>query len=102
MSILTTLLGSDENSKLSETDIAMDMAKDSKFGITSLSMASAEATNPQLRQLLKSQLDTAINEHFELSDLLIKKGWYPAFAKPEQQLKTSYDGIQNLTQKNQG
>ena len=71
MSILDTLLGTDN--KLSEKDIAADMLKDSKFGVKSLSGAAAETVNPELRTMLRLQLDAAVKEHFELSDLAIKK-----------------------------
>lgn len=98
MSILNNLLGMDENTDISEQDLAMDLENDSKSGITALSVAAVEALNPQLRQLYKNQLDIAINQHFELTDMLIKKGWDPAFSKPEDQLKTSYQNSQNLTQ----
>lgn len=86
MSILGSLLGLDETS-LEEKDIALDMLKDSKFNVTSLANAAAEAVNPELRSLLRCQLDTAVKENFQLSDILIKKGWYPAFDNPQDQLK---------------
>lgn len=62
--------------------IAKDMIKDSKFGVISLTAAAAEAVNPELRQMLGKQLDKAVTEHFELSDMLINKGWYPAYDEP--------------------
>jgi len=46
-----------------------------------------KVTNPQLRQMLTSQLNSCINDHFKLSDMAISKGWYPAYATPEEQLK---------------
>lgn len=67
MSFLDTLLGNDD--KLRDKDIALDMIKDSKFGATSLSAAVAEAVNPELRAMLKQQLDKAVTEHFDLSDM---------------------------------
>jgi similar to spore coat protein len=96
MSILGSLLGLDDN-KLEEKDIAMDMLKDSKFTVTALSAAAAEAVNPELRNMLRSKLDTAVKEHFELSDLAIRKGWYPAFESPEGQLKQEKEKSQNLS-----
>lgn len=90
MSILGTLLGTENVSMLSEKDIASDMLKDSKFSVTSLTAAAAEAVNPELRNLLRNQLDTAMKEHFELTDILVKKGWYPANDTPAEQLKKVY------------
>ena len=96
MSILSSLLGLDDD-KLEEKDIAMDMLKDSKFAVTTLSAAASEAVNPDLRNLLRSKLDIAVKEHFELSDLAVKKGWYPAFESPESQLKQEKEEAQDLS-----
>lgn len=96
MSFLDALLGNDD-STLSDKDIALDMVKDSKFAVTSLSAAAAEAVNPQLREMLRGQLDKAVTEHFELSDIVINKGWYPAQDQPMEQLKQEYESSQNLS-----
>ncbi len=94
MSILGSILGLDDVS-LSEKDIAFDMLKDSKYNVTLLSSAAAEAINPELRSLLRGQLDTAVKEHFQLCDILINKGWYPAFDSPQDQLKKENNMSQN-------
>ena len=93
MSFLNMLLGSDN--KLESKDIAQDMIKDSKFGVTSLT--AAEAVNPGLRQIIGQQLDKAVSEHFELTDILIRKGWYPAYDEPVEQIKKEYEKSQKLT-----
>lgn len=72
MSFLDKLLGTDD-STLAAKDIAQDMLKDSKFAVTSLSAAAAEAVNPELREMLRGQLDKAVAEHFELSDIAVDK-----------------------------
>lgn len=92
MSFLDNIMGSDN--KLSDKDIAMDVLKDSKFGVESLSVAVSEAVDPQLRNMLSGQLTSAVNEHFKLSDMLIKKGWYPAYDSPDQQLRSGYNESQ--------
>ncbi|EKQ55579.1 MULTISPECIES: spore coat protein [unclassified Clostridium] len=96
MSFLDALLGNDDSS-LSDKDIALDMVKDSKFAVTSLSAAAAEAVNPELREMLRGQLDKAVTEHFELSDIVINKGWYPAQDQPMEQLKNEYENSQSLS-----
>lgn len=93
MSFLDKLLGT----KLSAQDIAQDMIKDSKFGVTSLAAAASEAVNPELREMLRNQLDKAVAEHFQLSDMVINKGWYPAYDEPMEQIKDDYEKSQNLT-----
>lgn len=95
MSFLDKLLGNDDTT-LAARDIAQDMLKDSKFAVTSLSAAAAEAVNPELREMLRGQLDKAVTEHFELSDVAVNKGWYPAQENPMEQLRTEYENSQNL------
>lgn len=96
MSFLDRLLGNDD-ATLSDRDIAQDMLKDSKFAVTSLSAAATEAVNPELREMLRSQLDKAVTEHFELCDMVVDKGWYPAKDDPMTQLKNEYETSQNLS-----
>jgi similar to spore coat protein len=97
MSFLDKLFGN-EDTALVDRDIAHDMIKDSKFAVTSLSAAAAEAVNPELREMLRGQLDKAVTEHFELSDILINKGWYPAQDEPMEQLKNDYENSQSLSE----
>lgn len=97
MSFLNRLLGDDDD-KLEDKEVAQDMIKDSKFSISALSLAVSEAVNPELRQMLKQQLDQAVNEHFELADAAVNKGWYPAQDEPIEQLKRSYEKSQRLTE----
>lgn len=96
MSFWDNLFGND-NSELTDKDIAQDMIKDSKFAVTSLSAAAAEAVDPDLRDMLRSQLDKAVTEHFELSDMVIDKGWYPAQDSAIEQLKNEYAASQELS-----
>jgi similar to spore coat protein len=96
MSFLDRLLGNDD-SILTDKDIAQDMLKDSKFAVTSLSAAVSEAIKPELREMLRGQLDKAVTEHFELSDIIINKGWYKAQDQPIEQLKNEYENSQNLS-----
>lgn len=58
-------------------------------------MALAESTNPQLRQMLNSQLNSCITSHHKLSDLALNKDWYEAYATPIQQVQTDVQDAQN-------
>ena len=77
MSWLDDLFGvdnnsSDENNSNSnnnDKNIALDMLTASKASIGTLAKAAVEAVNPQLRQILSSQLTNTVNEHFRLSDI---------------------------------
>lgn len=93
MTIMENILG---GGTMSDKDIASDMLKDSKFGVSMLSMAAAEATNPQLRQLINGQLTASVNEHHRLSDIAIKKGWYKPYPSPQEQLSNDYKESQGL------
>lgn len=86
------------NVALSDRDIALDMLIMSKSDITSLSGAITETTNPLLRQMLCTQLNNCINQHFRLSDMVISKQWYNAYATPQQQIQQDINEAKNLPQ----
>ncbi|MBC2581633.1 spore coat protein [Clostridium sp. DJ247] len=86
----------DKNSKLNDKEIALDMLIMSKLDITSMAKAVTETTNPQLRQMLSSQLNNCINQHFRLADMAINKQWYNAYASPQQQLQQDITEVQQL------
>ena len=86
MGFFETLMGNDTS--LNDKDIVFDMLKDSKFGLTGLTMAIAESTNPQLRQMLTTQWNSCVTNHHKLSDIALKKDWYQAYATPYQQVQT--------------
>ena len=95
MSLMDIILGS--STTLTKKDIAMDMLTDSKSHILTLARLTAKAINPDLRKRLASQLDSAVKNHFELADLAIRKGWYPAFDTPEEQLTKAYNDSETLS-----
>lgn len=90
MGWLTDLFG-DEYTKLTDQDIATDMLKDSKFVLNALATAIPEASNPELRQLLKKSLNEALIAHFRLSDLAINNAWYRPNLDPQEQLQRDYN-----------
>lgn len=86
MSLMNNLLGS-STIALQDRDTSYEILKDSKFNISCITKAAMETVNPQLRELLSSQLASTLNKHFELSDIMIKKGWYCPNDDPNQQLQ---------------
>lgn len=56
--------------------LALDLLKDSKFGITGLAKASTETSHLLLRNFIDTTLNECIEDHFRLTDLLMTKGWY--------------------------
>ncbi|MCM0648279.1 spore coat protein [Clostridium swellfunianum] len=103
MSWFSNILSDEDNSSssLGDKEMASDMLMASKADITALAKAVTEAANPQLRQILTNQLNSCINDHFQLSDLAIQKGWYNAFASPGQQIKQDMQEAQNLINQDQ-
>ena len=86
MKIINNLLGN-SSVILHDRDISYQILGDSKLSISCITKAAMETVNPQLRELLSSQLTASLNKHFELSDIMIKKGWYAATDDPNQQLQ---------------
>lgn len=90
-----------DSGSLSDKDLVLDMLTGSKFSIEVLAKTITETTNPQLRQMLASQLNMNINEHFRLSDMAISKQWYNAYATPQQQIQEDVKEAENLVQQSQ-
>jgi similar to spore coat protein len=88
----------DQNTTLTEKDIAIDLITSSKATIATLAKAVSETTNPQLREVLKNQLTACVNSHHRLSDIAISKGWYNADTNPQQQLQNELSAINTVTQ----
>lgn len=77
----------DKNIILGDKDIVYDMLKDSKFGLIGLTFALSECTNPQLRLILLDQFNRCVIDHHALTDLAVKKDWYPSDAAPLDQIR---------------
>lgn len=77
----------DKKMILSDKDIVYDMLKDSKFGLIGLTFALSECTNPQLRIILLDQFGRCVTDHHALTDLAMKKDWYPSDAAPMDQIR---------------
>ena len=88
----------DQNNKLTEKDIALDLIASSKATVTTLAKVLTETTNSQLRDTLRGQLTACVNSHYRLSDIAINKGWYNAHQDPQQQLQQDLSAIGSITQ----
>jgi similar to spore coat protein len=80
---LLDMLSGGENA-LTECDIAADMLKDSKYAVRLLAEAVTEVGHAELRQLLFKRLNAAVDHHYQLADLVMKKEWYKPYLVPEQ------------------
>ena len=81
---------------MDDKDIGLGMLSSSKAGIAMLTATIVETTNPQLRQMLTSQLNAAINSHFQLSDMAIQNGWYNAYDTPSEQINMVSRDAENI------
>lgn len=88
----------DQNNKLTEKDIALDLITSSKATVTTLAKVLTETTNSQLRDTLRGQLTACVNSHYRLSDIAMNKGWYNAHQDPQQQLQQELSTIGSITQ----
>lgn len=102
MGFFEELFGIEDNTKnnikMEERDIVNDMLKDSKFALTSLVKTIGETSNPQMREVLKQQLNTSIKNHFRLVDIATEKEWYKPYLNPMDQMKEDYEISKDLTQ----
>ncbi|MTK10860.1 MAG: spore coat protein [Clostridiaceae bacterium] len=89
---------SNSNNNAKDKETALGLLTMSKSDIVSLASVITEITNPQLRELLGSQLTNSLNEHYKLSDIAVNKQWYNTFSTPQQQLQQDVEQAQNLSQ----
>lgn len=65
--------------KLSDQVIATDFLIAAKSGVRNYSIALTETTSPEIRSILKKQLNDAIATHETISVYMTKKGYYYAY-----------------------
>ncbi|WP_041423813.1 spore coat protein [Thermosediminibacter oceani] len=75
--------------------ITLDLLNTAKAEVMAYARAVNEAANPQLRDVLAKQLQKAQEAHERIFNFAKKKGYYNAYASPDQMLNGD---IQNATQ----
>ncbi|MDG0871218.1 spore coat protein [Paenibacillus thiaminolyticus] len=81
MSLLRNLTGMNG---MSDQVIATDMLITAKAGVRNLAVALTEAATPEVRNVLKQHLDTAIQTHENLTAYMMNKGYYHPYNVQEQ------------------
>ncbi|MDG0873982.1 spore coat protein [Paenibacillus thiaminolyticus] len=81
MSLLRNLTGTNG---MSDQVIATDMLITAKAGVRNLAVALTEAATPEVRNVLKQHLDTAIQTHENLTAYMMNKGYYHPYNVQEQ------------------
>lgn len=61
--------------KLVDATMSMAFLLNGKSGVRNCAIALTEASTPEVRAVLLTQLDNAIALHEEISNLMINKGW---------------------------
>ncbi len=69
---------------LTDQVIAMDFLIVAKTAVKNLATAITESTTPEVRAILKKQLDEAIMTQEQISTYMVKKGYYHPFDVNEQ------------------
>jgi similar to spore coat protein len=69
---------------LTDQVIAYDFLIGAKSGVRSYAMALTEAATPEVRAILRKQLEESITTHEQITAYTMKKGWYHAYNIQEQ------------------
>ncbi|MCT8975047.1 spore coat protein [Clostridium sp. CX1] len=62
--------------KLVDATMSLAFLLNVKNGVRNCAIALTESATPEVKAVLRTQLDTALNLHEELSNLMIEKGWF--------------------------
>ncbi|MFB4164289.1 spore coat protein [Alteribacillus sp. JSM 102045] len=69
-----------------DSALALDLLLSAKAAVRNYAIALTEAASPEVRNVLRNQLQTAINYHGEVSELMMKKKWFHPYNVNQQQL----------------
>jgi similar to spore coat protein len=69
---------------LADSTFALDFLLSVKNGIRNYGFAITETANPQLKAVLTKQMETGIDLHGDISDLMIENGWLHPYDFKEQ------------------
>lgn len=78
MSTVMGAIGEATGMKPEDTSIVIGAMNAAKAKASFYLMSLLEASTPELRQILSTHLQDAINEHHRWAELAIKRGWYKA------------------------
>lgn len=83
--------------KLVDATMSLGFLLNAKSGVRNCAIALTEATTPNVRIFLQKQLDEAINMHEEISNLMLKKGWFHPIDL-EKQFQMDIDSSKTVSQ----
>jgi spore coat protein CotF len=70
--------------KLVDSTVALSFLLNAKTGVRNCAIALTEAITPEVRNVLKKQLDSAIDMHEKVYKLMIDKKWFHPYNLNEQ------------------
>nr|WP_241428558.1 spore coat protein [Clostridium saccharobutylicum] len=70
--------------KMTDQVIATDFLISAKSGVQNYAVAITETTSPEVRLVLRKQLEDAIVTHDKISNYMMEKGYYHAYNMQEQ------------------
>ncbi|GIM27770.1 spore coat protein [Clostridium polyendosporum] len=79
--IIEGLTGMD---KMNDQAIATDFLIAAKTGIKNYALAISETATPEVREMLRRHLDTAIATHEKITNYMMNNGYYHAYNPQEQ------------------
>jgi similar to spore coat protein len=71
---------------MTEQVVATDFLLASKTAIKNYAAALAETASPQVRDILRKQMDVAIGTHERITNYMMSKGYYHAY-NPDEQIR---------------
>ncbi|MDB4868720.1 MAG: spore coat protein [Cohnella sp.] len=81
MNMVQNLTGTDA---LTDQVIAADFLIAAKTGVKSCAIAITESATPEVRSFLEGQLTQAVALHGDITELMMKRGWYHPYNASEQ------------------
>ncbi|RXT13679.1 spore coat protein [Ammoniphilus sp. CFH 90114] len=70
--------------ELADSMFAMDFLLTAKNGVRNCAVALTETITPEVRSIVRAQLEEALELHNEISKLMIEKGWLHSYNVNEQ------------------
>lgn len=92
MGILQNIAGLGD---ITEQVIATDFLIAAKAGVQNYAVAISETVSPQVREVLRKQLDTAVGTHEKIFRYMQKKGYYNA-GSPAEQIKIDLNAAETV------
>lgn len=87
MSTVMSAIGEAIGMKPDDWVIALGAMSTAKMKAIAYSTAAVESASPDLRHLFTTHLNDALAEHERWTKLAVDRGWYKAYASPEELLR---------------